>query len=221
MGIQIQGNSGTIVEVDGTTFRTVRVTCRPVEYGALGFYRVSLLSGNMAAGLVAASEIFQIRWSNSSILALVWGISIDSFGSGGAAFAGGFGNVNLTIARNWSADGSGGAVATLTQNNNKLRSSMGTSLMGTVRISTTAALGAGTKTLDARPFAQIGLALSTFTYNQFTYPVLVMYGNLEEKGNPSPIVLANNEGIVGRATVTANGTWQFGMTVVWAEVTSY
>lgn len=220
MAIQVQGNSGTVVEVDGTTFRAMRITSRPVEYGALGLYRIAMLSGTMAAGIAAASEIFQARWTNATNLALIWGLSFDGFGSA-TAFTAGFGNMSMTIARSWTADGSGGTAATLTGNNQKMRTSMGTSLMGTIRVSTTAALGAGTKTLDAQPIAQIALSINAVANTQYLPPATVAYGNLEAGGNPTPVVLAQNEGIVVRATVPATGTWQFGVTMAWAEVTSY
>jgi len=220
MAIQVQGNSGTVVEVDGTTFRALRVTSRPVEYGALGLYRIAMLSGTMAAGMAAASEIFQARWTSATNLALIWGMSFDGFGSA-TAFTAGFGNMSMTIARSWSADGSGGTPATLTGNNQKLRTSMGTSLMGAIRVSTTGALGAGTKTLDAQPIAQVALSINAVANTQYLPPATVVYGNLEAGGNPTPVVLAQNEGVVVRATVPATGTWQFGVTMSWAEVTSY
>jgi len=40
-------------------------------------------------------------------------------------------------------------------------------------------------------------------------------------GGESPLVFAQNEGFVVRATVPATGTWQFGVTVAWTEVTAY
>lgn len=220
MGIQVQGNSAIIVEVDGTTFRALRVTSRPVEYGALGIYRISMLTGTMAAGIAAASEVFQARWTNATNLALIWGVTLDGFGSG-TAFALGFGYVNLFVARNWTGDGSGGTAATLSGNNQKLRTSMGTTLMGAIRISSTGALGVGTKTLDAQAVAQVALSLNALANNEFTLPITIMYGELEAGGNPAPIVLAQNEGIVARAAVPGTGTWQIGITMSWAEVASY
>ena len=98
---------------------------------------------------------------------------------------------------------------------------MGTSLMGAIRISTTAALVAGTKTLDAQAIAQVTMSLNNVANTQFLPPATTVYGNLEDGGNPIPIVLVQNEGIVGRATVPATGTWQAGITMSWAEVTSY
>lgn len=220
MAIQVQGNGGVVAEVDGTTFRALRVTSRPVEYGALGLYRVSMISGTMAAGLAGASEIFQARWTDATRLCLVFGIQLDGLAGSATAFTAGFANASLTIARNWSADGSGGTAATLTGNNNKLRTSMGTSLFGAVRASSTAALTAGTKTLDSQAVGQITFSIGTAVSVNYLGQV-AFYGELEQNANPAPIVFAQNEGIVARATVPATGTWQFGVTMAWAEVTSY
>ena len=59
MAIQLQGNGGTVADVDGTNYRALRTTLRPIDYGALGSYRLSLLSGTMAAGLAANAEVWQ------------------------------------------------------------------------------------------------------------------------------------------------------------------
>ena len=222
MAIQVQGNGGVVAEVDGTTYRALRVTLRPVDYGALGSYRVSVISGTMAAGLAGASEVFQVRWTAATNLALIWGVQLDGMGGSATAFTAGFASFRLFIARGWSADGTGGNTATLTGNNNKLRTSMATSSMGTVRSSSTAALGAGTKTNDAQPVGQITYTIGT-TANVIYQIQVGLFGSnsLEDGGNPAPIVLAQNEGVVMQATVPATGTWQFGATMSWSEVTSY
>jgi hypothetical protein len=222
MSIQIQGNGGVVAEVDGTTYRALRVTVRPVDYGALGQYRIAMLSGTMAAGLGAASEVYQARWTQTPNLALIWGVSVDGLSGSTTAFTAGFSLFTLTIARSWSADGSGGTAATLTGNNQKLRTSMATTSMGTVRCATTAALGAGTKTLDAQAEGQISFSMNT-TASVNYMSMVGLYGalSLEDGGNPAPIVLAQNEGVVARATVPATGTWQFGITMAWSEVASY
>ena len=149
MATQIQGNGGVLAEVDGTNFRALRINRRPVDYGALGFYAINLITGTMAAGLAANAEIFQARWTDATRFAAIYGIACDGAGSI-VAFAAGFTKMEAMIARSWSADGSGGTAATITGNNNKLRSSMGTTLFGAIRASSTAALTAGTKTLDTQ-----------------------------------------------------------------------
>src|SRR5437773_5572848 len=153
MGIQIQGNGGTIAEVDGTTFRAARVTARPVDYGALGHYKASVITGSMAAGLGADSEILQFRWTDATRLADITRLTLDGMYAS-TPFAAGQIRLYATIARSFSAAGSGGNTVTLTGNNQKRRTSMGTSLVGEIRSASTAALGAGTKTLDSAPIGQ-------------------------------------------------------------------
>lgn len=218
MAIQLQGNSGTVAEVDGTNFRAMRGTLRPIDYGAFGSYRMSLLSGTMAAGLAANSEVVQFRWSDATRLCVVTSIIFDGLSGSATAFAAGFGKVDLLTARSWTADGSGGNAATLTGSNCKQRTSMGTTLLGAARIASTAALTAGTKTLDAQALGQYSAAFGTGTSIQWI-PQFDMFHI--DPGGEHPLVLAQNEGFVVRATVPATGTWQFGVTVCWTEVASY
>lgn len=218
MAIQLQGNSGTVAEVDGTNYRAMRTTLRPIDYGALGSYRLSQLSGTMAAGLAANSEVFQFRWTDATRLCVVTSVIWDGLSGSATAFAAGFGKVDLVVARSWTADGSGGSAATLTGNNAKQRTSMGTTLVGAVRTASTAALGAGTKTLDAQAVGQYSAAFGTATSTQWIPQFDLFHA---DPGGESPLVLAQNEGVVVRATVPATGTWQFGVTIVWSEVVAY
>jgi hypothetical protein len=220
MSIQIQGNSGVVAEVDGLTYRALRVTVRPVDYGVFGSYRISVITGTMAVALPANSEMFQARWTDATRLALIWGFSIDGMSDFNSAFSAGFSSMTFTIARGWSADGSGGNAATLTGNNQKLRTSMGTPLMAAIRSSSTGALTTGTKTLDAQPEGQITFSTGTVANVIFLGQIQV-YGSMEAGSNPAPIILAQNEGVVARATVPAGGTWQTGFTMSWSEVASY
>lgn len=218
MAIQFQGNGGVVADVDGLNYRSIRTTLRPLDHGAFGSYRLSLLSGTMAAGLAANSEVFQFRWSDATRLCVVTSIIWDGLSGSATAFAAGFGKVDVLIARSWTADGSGGTAATLTGNNQKVRTSMGTPLVGAVRIASTAALTAGTKTLDAQAIAQYSAAFGTATSTQWIPMVDLFHA---DAGTESPLILSQNEGFVVRATVPATGTWQFGCTVTWTEVSSY
>lgn len=49
----------------------------------------------------------------------------------------------------------------------------------------------------------------------------LLFGSMEDGGSPSPIVLAQNEGIVARITTAATGTWRFNIDMAWSEVSSY
>ena len=218
MAIQLQGNGGVVADVGGSTYRSVKVQQMPLDYGSLGSYRKSLISGTMAAGLVANSEMYQFRWSDATRLCVVHKILLDGLGGSATAFAAGFGKVDLLTARSWTVDGSGGTAATLTGNNAKMRTAMGTTLLGSARIASTAALTAGTKTLDTDAIGQYTFTVGTAASVQYANNIPLLG---EDIGPTPPLVLAQNEGFVLRATVPATGTWQFGVTVIWTEVTAY
>lgn len=218
MAIQIQGNSGTVMEVSGTGFRAIRMEKRPLEYGVLGSYSLSMLSGTIGAGLAANAEIFQFRWTDSTRLCAVHEVIIDGLGGSATAFAAGFAKVDCLIARSFTAAGTGGATATLTGNNQKLRTAMGSTLLGEARCASTAALGAGTKTLDSQAIGQYAFTVGTTASVQYINQLALFS---DDTFGDHPIILTQNEGFVVRATVPATGTWQFGVTVRWTEVASY
>lgn len=218
MGIQIQGNGGVIADVGGTGFRALKVQQMPLEYGALGAYRLSMLSGTMAAGLAGNSEIYQFRWTDATRLAVVRKIQLDGLSGSATAFTAGFGKIDVLVARSFTAAGSGGTAATITGNNQKLRTSMGTTLLGEARCASTAALGAGTKTLDSQGIGQLSLSFGVLVSVQYANQVVLLG---EDPGPEHPLVLAQNEGFAVRATVPATGTWQFGVTVLWTETAAF
>jgi hypothetical protein len=218
MPIQLQGSSGVMADVGGTGFRALKVQQMPPEYGSFGIYRLSMLSGTMAAGLTADSEIYQFRWTDATRLCLVRRIQFDGLSGSATGFAAGFGRIYVTAARSFSAAGTGGTAATITGNNQKVRTSMGTTLLGEARCASTAALTAGTKTLDSQAFGQISLSIGTAVSTQWIGPT-ILFG--EDPGPEHPLVLAQNEGFAIRAVVPGTGTWQFGISVTWAEVAAY
>lgn len=225
MALQIQGNGGTVAEVDGTSYRALRVANRPLDAGSLGHYRVSMATGTIAAALAANAELFQFRWTDATRLCVVHKILI-SAGANVAATAAGLVTLEAAIARSWSAAGTGGTAATLTGNNQKTRTSMGTTLLGEARCATTAALGAGTKTLDTQGIGNltfgIGTGAITVAADLSLFPKTDL---LEMDANePHPVVLAQNEGFVIRNGATAwpaAMTWGLGVSIVWAEVAAY
>jgi hypothetical protein len=223
MAIQFQGNSGTIVEVDGTNFRAMRIGSRPLDHGALGAYCYGGFSGLLPAALGANSEIFQFRWTDATRLAVIRKIIVSASVSTTMFAAGVPVQIDLVKATGWSAQGTGGTAvspAALL----KRRTSMGSSLVasGDIRIATTAALGAGTKTLE-------GLSLATLmaggpitaSLNGTIFPPTILWQAKVADGE-HPGVLAQNEGFVIRSVaVPATGTWMITVSVDWAEVTSY
>lgn len=225
MAIQVQGNGGTTAEVDGTSYRALRVNNRPLDVGALGHYRLSMATGTIAAALAANAELFQFRWTDATRLAVIQKIMI-SAGANVAATAAGLVTLEATVARSFTVAGTGGTAATITGNNQKTRTSFGTTLLGEVRCATTAALGAGTKTLDTQGIGNLTMGIGTGALTVApTINLTERMDLLEQDGiEQHPLVLAQNEGFViknGATAWPATMTWALGVTVVWAETAAY
>lgn len=67
MGIQVQGNGGTISEVGGNTFRALHVHFKPLEYAALGHYRMNARFALIAAQ-AANSRLFVLRNNAANLI---------------------------------------------------------------------------------------------------------------------------------------------------------
>lgn len=215
------GTTAALAEV-GSTFKSMNITQRPLEYGTGGTYMLSVASGTMAAGLAASAEIFQLRWTHATKLCVIHRLVIDGAANAGTAFAAGVAVFQSVVARSWSADGSGGTAVTTGTNNQKARQSMAQSdFMGggtsTMRISSTAALTAGTKTFDSQGFGQSIGGVTATAGAQFINGDSTLY----DAPPLHDLVLATNEGFAIRATVPATGTWTFGISIRWSEVTAY
>lgn len=215
MSLQVRGYSNTLVEVDSTS-RALLAEPRPTQHGA-GHYEVAMVSGTMAAGLGAGSEIWQFRWTDASTVALIRSVRL--WAGGITAFTAGFASFRLSFATSFTVAGTGGNTATLTGRNGKLRTSMSTTALSEIRCASTAALTAGTKTLDAQSLRIVG-GSTTATAGTVILPPTELLNS--SAGDPDhPIVLATNEGLAIICTVPATGTWTFGVDVDWVERASY
>lgn len=224
MAIQIQGNGGVVGEVDGTAFRALRTTNRPVDHGALGAYAYGGFTGVLPAALAANSEIFQFRWTHATNLAVIRKIRIAASVSTTFFAAGVPVQIDLVKSTAWSGQGTGGTAvspAALL----KRRTSMGSSLVasGDIRIATTAALGAGTKTLETLALSSLVAAGPiTASLNGTIIEAGTILWQAEVADQEHPLVLVQNEGFSIRSVaVPATGTWQCAITVDWSELTSY
>lgn len=213
--------------MDGTTFRALRITSRPINYGSLGMYRVGAVSGTMAAALAANAEIFQLRWPDATNLALLYKLSIGA-GANVAATAAALIAFRLTRATAWTAAGTGGTRITLTTPNAKLRVSMGAPLVNDMGIATTAGLGVGTKTLDTTDMGAIARGIGTgalTTSNNFSFLDVEDGKMFDADGEGQhPLIMAQNEGFVirsGTNAFPAAMTWHFAVNVVWAEAAAF
>lgn len=224
MAIQLQGNGGTVAEVDGSTFRAQRVTVRPMDHGSLGHYSYGGFTGILPAALAANSEIFQFRWADASRICIINGVKISACVSTTFFAAGVPVQIDMIKSTGWTVAGTGGTAITPAALLKK-RTSMGSTLVasGDIRIATTAALGAGTKTLETYAMASLASPgpITASLNGQIVAPGTILFEADVEHGE-HPLALVQNEGFSIRSVaVPATGTWTVGVTVDWTEVTAY
>jgi hypothetical protein len=217
MAIQIQGNTGTAGEIEAT-HRALRVMPRPMHVGTRGAYALGQMTGVLTAGLTG--EVFQMRWIDSTRIMLLRSVIVSWAVSTTAFVAGVPPQLGMRIARSWTADGSGGtAIVFSTANTNKKRTDFPLSLFSDtgVRISTTAALGAGTKTLDTNRCAMVlgNVAVATAT-SVLIPPTYLWQRNTADE---YPFLFEQNEGfIVEIVGSPGTGTSSIAVQVEWAEI---
>lgn len=218
MAIIQSGVSGTTLMTVDPTYAASRVTLRPVEQ--LGTYSVSLFTGAYTVA-AANTPMFSMRFvagaAGLAQIAMIQRIAITivptvAFTAAQQVSYGAY------VARSFSAVDSGGAAATLTGNNNKLRTSMSTTQLaatGDMRISTTGTLTAGTRTLDSQAFAVASAWVPTALVAQPIQQV-ILYENF---AGDQPLVLATQEGIVINNLILmgAAGVLSIGVTIEWTE----
>lgn len=210
----------------GMVWSPQHVTSGPLPPGTGGGFRLSMVSGTIGAAIAANSELFQFRYlTGASRVCLVHGISV-SAGCNVAATAAALLSLRATIARNWTADGTGGTAANLTGNLQKLRTAFATSEVSSARMSTTAALGAGTKTLDNQDIGGVSYGVGTGAITTALSLNLVPKTNLlgDFVGSLAfPLVLAHQEGFVVRTGIInpATMTWALTVDVAWSEAQAF
>lgn len=235
-GLQIQGASGSVVEVGAFASEPLHVVQKPQDYGALGHYRAVLTTGTIAAGMAALGELVQMRWVDATgKLCVIFEVSVLEFRNVATAWTAGRFLFDVVRSTAWSADGTGGGAVTVTDPQLQTRAAtMGASLFSTgFRLATTAALGAGTKTFDTLPMgACYGNCDAVAVKHHIPQSNVVTTagpaaGSGIELLHPDigagehPLVLAQNEGLSIRATVPATGTWAASFLVKWAELTAF
>lgn len=171
-------------------------------------------TGIAAAG-ATAGYVFAQRWGDSSgvkqrITQIEVGLVVTT-GFTAAQLVG----FDIVIGRSYSASSSGGTALTLTGNNGKLRQASPNSLVTDARISTTAALTAGTVTVDFVPLGQDSVWALAATAGARVSRVYDFTSS--EAGG---LILAQNEGLIVRNLVAqgAAGTVQFDVDIKYDQV---
>lgn len=223
MALQIQGYGGTVAQV-GQDFRSMAIENKPIDTQGLGHYSYGGFTGIIPAALAANSEIFQFRWSDATRYAVVRKVKISACVTTTFFAAGVPVQIDLIKSTGWTVAGTGGTAITFAALCKK-RTSMSSSLMasGDMRIATTDALGAGTKTLETYALSAIAAPgpITASLNGQIIQPGTILWQN-EIGDGEHPLILAANEGFSIRSVaVPATGTWQAAVEVQWAEVFSY
>lgn len=218
MAIQNQGFGGTITETDPVS-RAQRVSLRAIDGTGVGRYRLGFQSGavtGVAAATATAGHVFAFRWGSSASVALIHRVTARWITIAGFTTAQEVG-LDLIRATAYSASHTGGTAVVLAAPNLKKRQSHAASVLTDARGPTTAALTAGTHTLDGQPMAFAGASeLATGAAVQKT-PFLLDFNCDISLGGP--LELATNEGFIIRNVIAmgAAGTARLSIEVDWTE----
>ena len=218
MAIQLQGFSGIVDETEGV-FRARRQVIYPVDPKTLGAYTIGASSGNIAATLAANSTLFSFRWGSAVARAVLEYVSVWLVVATAITTSVLF-DLEMMLARSFTASDSGGTALSLVGNNNKRKTTMGTSLVTDMRIASTGALTVGTRTLAGNASGRIKASTGTLA-GTVIFGGIALYSVI----NPweYPVVLAQNEGFLIRNPLAgpATGTLALGVNVSWWETDVY
>jgi len=220
MGVIILDGAGGVNKANVDIDRHLNINPRPPAFGALGYYRQAAVSGSIAASL-GAGPIWSCRWSNLSNLCLVQSVRVNAVTvTGNSVLSVQF---NLNVLRSYTVVDSGGTAVGVPANMQKMRTSMGSSLMTDWRMPTTGLLTAGTRTADTNPIGSV-LGMSSATVGT------TWFGNgapqpiySRDNSDNHPIILATNEGLAITNVLSgpATGTFVLLVQMEWGEVASY
>lgn len=214
MSIQILGADGATTAAVDAGFNAQRSSIRPMP--SLAWISVGAASGSIT-GIAAGGAIFSFRNASANLIAIrrigVGFITTTAFTAAQRI------EMALQVARAFTVSDSGGTTIALTGSNGKHRSSMGVLTSVDARISTTAALTAGTKTLDTNYLAIIG-AWSGAAGAGINPAVNNLFGHDPED---YPLILAQNEGfnIINAVAMGAAGVGNAYVNIEAAEVSSF
>lgn len=224
MSVQIRGavSNTSIADVDAGTL-ALRVTPRGADVGANGSYILAASTGDLttiAAGTASAGFLFAFRWAQLTQICVINKLRVRWYTNAGFTAAQLVG-ISAYIGRGYTVSSSGGTAITGSASAMAKRASYGNSNVADARVSTTAALTAGTVTLDPQPIA-IGYAREMAA--AATLPGQVISLSYEwDQGQSMPIQLTQNTGIIVRNEVLmgAGGTARVVVELDWSECTAY
>ena len=211
MAIQLIGTGAAIQEVD-TAFKAARVSIRPVD--VINWLSYGAASGALT-GVAANGPVFSLRNTGANLL-MVRRLQVGFVTT--TAFTAAQGLVYQMLKANGFtvSDTGGTALYVAGQNKHRLGFTNITAAPD-IRISTTAALGAGTRTLET---VSMGLAGGTSNGLGTSMPMTAL---LSHDTGDYPVILAQNEGLVitNGIAMGAAGVIQLHVNIEFAEMASY
>jgi hypothetical protein len=224
------------------TFRALRAILRPLDYQQwgtggvtriLGHYR-AIFATTAAVGTTASAVLAAARYGDTASFMVLLKLSLSSavVSTANATTAAAIGPLNATVARGFTSQYSTNAsTVSLTGNNQKQRTVMGASALGSlgslVVASAAAGLTTATNTLDGSAFGSSplypnpGLATVAVGTN-FSSNGVDFYKY--DKNSAHPLVFAGNEGFIITAPAVASGgglLWTPTFEMEWAEVATF
>jgi hypothetical protein len=216
MAIIQSGASNTTTMTVDPTMLAARVSERPPEI--LGSYQAASVSGALT-GVAANGLVYSFRWAptTSTNLCMIRRVEIGFTTTTAFSAAQGL-NYALFIDRNYTVSPTGGtALAFTAPNSGKMRTAMPNSAFvtgGDIRISSTAAVTAGTRTIDTNPIA-FAQGFSTAIGTGLTAQPITLH-----QPGDYPLIFAANEGfeIQNVIAMGATGVIQLTVMVEWMEL---
>jgi hypothetical protein len=222
-----------IAQVD-KTHAALRTSLRPPEAGVFGSYRTAMQSGVIAGSIAANSPVWEMRWGQNSVIAIVRKLRIQAVVSTTAFAAVADSSFSLFRAQAFSAmDGTGATFAAYTKAKAQASatrmassqfagdSSTNRTNQGGIAIANTGAMSAGTKTNDDSAINKvINRVIASAAAESIITPEPAPYLiDPAECAVIPPVELSLNEGLVLQIdAIGITGTWRLGVEVCWDEV---
>lgn len=224
MAIQIQGQSGVVSEVGGTTFRGAHVHNKPLEYAALGHYRTAVRISSTAVQ-AAASRLFQIRNTHVSNLIIPTRLTLRAWQTGAATaiLENSLDVYKLTGFTAVDTTNTVTPVSSVRRTGTMAAYPGGAAIRYLTITGAAAGMTGGTLTKDAQFFAtlpySVQIAAPVGTNANFWGP----YDSLDDVNGTHPFALAQNEGIGIESRVVGGAAFAVAWYIdfSWAEVAAY
>lgn len=224
MAIQVQGNSGTVADVGGTTFRAQHVHVKPIEHGSLGHYRVNHRTV-LVATQAANSRLFEVRNTHASNLIIPTRLLVKWFQTANhtAAIED---SLDVFRCTSFSAVDTTNTV-TLTPSVKRTTgmtaaASMSAAIRGVTVAGAAAGMTGGTLTKDGTSIGQLPQWLLAAVPTAGTI-LVEMNDNFDDVNGTHPFVFAQNEGFIieNRVLLGAAAGSSVYIDFSWAEVTAF